>query len=70
MQQVLHIAALFTIISSDTFMMKISWNLWSCANNEIYKPFLLNFRAQGAYLAKMDNLPKHHGAGPNAVASA
>jgi len=29
MQQV-HIAAFFTIISSNTFMMKISWNL-SCA---------------------------------------
>jgi len=31
MQQVLHFAAFFTIISSNTFMMKISWNLLSCA---------------------------------------
>jgi len=31
-------------------------------NNEIYKPFLLNSQAQGVS-GKMNNLPKHHGAG-------
>ena len=37
-------------------------------NNEIYMAFLLNFQAQGVS-DKMNNLPKHHGAGPNAAAS-
>ena len=31
MQQVLHMQHFFTVISSNTFMMKISWNLLSCA---------------------------------------
>jgi len=31
--------------------------------------FLLNLKRK-VYLAKMNNLPKHHGAGPNAAASA
>jgi len=33
------------------------------ANNEIHKPYLLNSRAQGVS-EKKNNLPKHHGAGP------
>jgi len=32
-------------------------------NNEIYKPFQLNSRAQGVS-GKINNLPKHHGAEP------
>jgi len=38
-------------------------------HSEIYVAFLLNSQAQGVS-GKMNNLPKHHGAGPNAVASA
>jgi len=37
-------------------------------NNEIYMAFLLNSQAQGVS-GKMNKLPKHHGAGPNAAAS-
>jgi len=36
-------------------------------NNEIYKPFVLLERK--GYLEKMNNLPKHHGAGPSVAAS-
>jgi len=32
-------------------------------NNEVYKPFVLNSRTQGIS-GKMNNLSKHHGAGP------
>jgi len=36
-------------------------------NNEIYMAFLLNSQAQGVS-GKINKLPKHHGAGPNAAA--
>jgi len=39
------------------------------ANNEIHKLFL-RYSEYKEYLAKMNNLRKHHGAGPNAAASA
>jgi len=32
----------------------------------MYKPFLLSFERKG-YLEKINNLPKHHGAGPPAA---
>jgi len=37
-------------------------------DSEIYIAFLLTSQAQGVS-GKMNNLPKHHGEGPNAAAS-